>query len=375
MPTQPHRPRVSLVVVFLILGANATPADAQCSVAGNSGENLYVRDAIAGCRSTPIVNGKPVAKLRIRRDITSHVLVFRHGMQSGVPTATRGTISNESSGIANNIGYKEFDLTLSAGAALGDMSISIKTVFSGDFTSLLAVDRRGEITAFTQTPTIARWGDPVQMSFTGRDIGNASARVGDHTVSGLVSTSTSLQLTAKAAITTARTKADVTAWDKANDPSLGRYLRVGQPVPGQITYSTQTATAACTSVPGIGAPQLSQPATGAVMSFASATDPLKATVTFAWQQSGDPERKYILHVESALITTTSTTTTTTRTGSTTTLAPLTSTDETVGPFSSTSPGASVTRQLTRNRTYKWRVRAVNCGQTAPWSGTGSFTVK
>jgi hypothetical protein len=48
---------------------------------------------------------------------------------------------------------------------------------------------------------------------------------------------------------------------------------------------------------------------------------------------------------------------------------------TVGPFASTSPSATVTQQLTRNRTYKWRVRAVNCGQTAPWSGTGSFTVK
>jgi hypothetical protein len=301
--------------------------------------------------------------------------VFKHGVEQGVPWSTRGSISNERSGIVNFIGYKEFDLTLPAGAALGDMTITIGTVFTGDHSITLAVDRRGEITGFTQTPSPARWGDAIQVSFTGRDIGNASARVGDHTVSGLVSTSTSLQLTAKAAITTARTKADVTAWDQANDPSLGRYLRVGQPVPGQITYSTQTATAACTSVPGIGAPQLSQPATGAVMSFASATDPLKATVTFAWQQSGDPERKYILHVESALITTTSTTTTTTRTGSTTTLAPLTTSDVTVGPFASTSPSATVTQQLTRNRTYKWRVRAVNCGQTAPWSGTGSFTVK
>jgi hypothetical protein len=364
---------MSLAVVLLILGANATPADAQCSVASNSGENLYVRDAIGGCRSTPLVGGKPASKLRVRRDISTHILVFKHGVEQGVPRTSRGSISNERSGIANFIGYKEFDLTLPAGAALGDMTITIGTVLTGDHAFTLAVDRRGEITAFTQTPSPARWGDPVQVSFTGRDIGNASARVGDHTVSGIVSTSTSLQLTAKAAITTARTRADVTAWDKANSASLGRYVRVGQPVPGQITYSTEAAPAVCTSVPGIGAPQLSQPATGAVMSFASATSPLMATVSFAWPQSGDPQRKYILHLESALITTN--TITTTRTGSTTTLAPLTSSDVTVGPFSSTSPGASVTRQLTRNRAYKWRVRAVNCGQTAPWSGTSSFTVK
>ena len=111
------------------------------------------------------------------------------------------------------------------------------------------------------------------------------------------------------------------------------------------------------------------------MSFASSTEPLKATVGIAWLLSGDPQRKYILHMENALITQTTATTTVTRSGSTPTIAPLASTDETVGPFSGTSPTASVTRQLTRNRAYKWKVRAVNCGQSAPWSAVGTFTVK
>ena len=167
----------------------------------------------------------------------------------------------------------------------------------------------------------------------------------------------------------------MTVWDKANALNLANYLRVGQPVPGQVLYSTAAAAPTCTSVPSIAAPILSTPAGGAVMSFASPTDPLKATVSMSWPQSGDPQRKYILHVENSLISATTPTTTVTKSGGSVTLAPLGSTDETVGPFSATTPAASVSRQLTRNRVYKWKVRAVNCGQSAPWSAVGTFTVK
>ena len=213
------------------------------------------------------------------------------------------------------------------------------------------------------------------MTLSGRDIGEASVQVRDHSVSSIVSTGTSLQFTTKATITTARTQADVVAWDKANDPSLGKYFRVRSLTAGEVTYSTAAATASCTSVPGIGAPILSLPASGAVMSFASATEPIKANVTMSWQQVGDPQQKYILHTENVLITTSTSTTTVSKTGGSVTLAPLGVTDETVGPFSTSSSAASVTRQLTRNRIDKWKVRAVNCGQVAPWSAVGTFTVK
>ncbi len=374
MRAQTYGSRLALIITALVPGAGATPVSAQCSVAANSGENVYVKDPFAGCRRVAIVNGNPVSKPRIRRDATTHILVFRHFVDGAVPIATRGTITNERNGSSNGIGFKEFDLTLGAGAALGDMTISLNSI-PNDFTLKLAVDRRGEITGVTQAPAPARWGEEVRMTLSGRDIGEASVQVRDHSVSSIVSTGTSLQFTTKATITTARTQADVVAWDKANDPSLGKYFMVGSLTAGEVTYSTAAATASCTSVPGIGAPILSLPASGAVMSFASATEPIKANVTMSWQQVGDPQQKYILHTENVLITTSTSTTTVSKTGGSVTLAPLGVTDETVGPFSTSSSAASVTRQLTRNRIYKWKVRAVNCGQAAPWSAVGTFTVK
>ena len=366
--------RVSLAIGMLAIGAVSTPVSAQCSVAANSGENVYVKDPIGGCRGIAMSGGTLVSKPRVRRDMTTHVIVFRHFVDGAVPITTNGTISNERNGTAGGIGYKEFDLTLSANAPLGDMIITLNSIVN-DYTLRLAVDRRGEVTGVSQTPNPARWGDPVQVTMTGRDIGNASLQVRDHTVSGVTGTTTTLAYTAKASITTARTSADVTVWDKANAVNLANYVRVGQPVPGQVLYSTAAAAPTCTSMPSIAAPLLTSPAGGAVMSFASPTDPLKATVSMSWPQSGDPQRKYILHVENSMISATTPTTTVTKSGSTATVAPLGSTDETVGPFSASSAAASVTRQLTRNRVYKWKVRAVNCGQSAPWSAVGTFTVK
>ena len=377
MRVEAHGIRLTLAITVLALGAARSPVAAQCSVATNSGENVYVKDPIGGCQKIALSFGNPVSKPRVRRDMTTHVIVFRHFVDGAVPITTNGTISGERNGTAGGIGFKEFDLTLNANAPLGDMIITLNSI-PNDFTLRLAVDRRGEVTGMSQTPNPARWGDSVQVTMTGRDIGNASLRVRDHTISGVSSTTTTLAYTAKASITTTtRTSAEVTVWDKANALGLANYLRVGQPVPGQVLYSTAAAAPTCTSVPSLSAPLLTSPAGGAVMSFASPTEPLKATVSMSWPQSGDPQRKYILHLENTMISATTPTTTTTvsKSGGSVTLAPLGSTDETVGPFSATTPAASVTRQLTRNRIYKWKVRAVNCGQAAPWSAVGTFTIK
>jgi hypothetical protein len=45
-------------------------------------------------------------------------------------------------------------------------------------------------------------------------------------------------------------------------------------------------------------------------------------------------------------------------------------------MSATGSPASATYNLDRNKVYKWKVRANNCGTTpGPWSTLGSFTVR
>ena len=63
--------------------------------------------------------------LIVRRGLTTHVIIVRHFVEQykDKVTTTRGTVSNKTAGIANGIGYLEFDLTLGAGDAKGGLVI------------------------------------------------------------------------------------------------------------------------------------------------------------------------------------------------------------------------------------------------------------
>jgi hypothetical protein len=372
-----------LVAILLALGVQ--PAAAQCSVATNTGEHLYVSDPITGCRVFTLSGGLPTSKPRIRRGVTTHFLLVRHSAEGykNFIQQSQGSISNQVSGLDANelppIGWLSWDLTLAETATLGNMTLAFGPVglFLDPWTMTVAVDRRGEITAVTQAPSPGAWFNDVNVTVTGRDIGNAAVEIAGHTVSAVNSGNTSLTFTAKATSTSAKTTVDMAIWDKANSKTLGIYPFPGRAFSGSLAYLTQSATGTCTSVPGLAAPMLQAPATGAVIGFASPTDPVRADVSFSWQKVPDPKQSYTLRLETFTATSTITGPTGGRDAGTVTLSPLGATEQTVlMPTSQASaPTVTTVKSLTRNRTYKWKVRGTNCGQSANWSTLGSFTVK
>ena len=218
----------------------------------------------------------------------------------------------------------------------------------------------------------------MNVTVTGRDIGNAAVEIAGHTVSAINSGNTSLTFTTKATSTSAKTSVDMAIWDKANSKTLGIYPFPGRAFSGSLAYLAQSGTATCISVPGLAAPILQAPATGAVIGgFASPTDPVLANVTFSWLKVPDPKQSYLFHLETFTATSTITGPTGGRDAGTVTLSPLGTTEQTVlMPTSQASaPSVTTVKSLTRNRTYKWKVRGTNCGQSANWTTLGSFTVK
>ncbi|HKP28902.1 MAG TPA: hypothetical protein VJU15_05850 [Gemmatimonadales bacterium] len=378
-----NRTSCILGATLLLLTVVSQPAVAQCSAANNSGENLYVSDPVLGCKRFPLSGGLPTTKPRIRRGVKTHFLLVRGFINSYKDDLrpSLGSVSNQVSGVAGDgIPFLSWDLTLGESVTLGDMRIDAGPagLYLDEITLRIAVDRRGEITAIQQTPVPGLWGSVVNVTVTGRDIGNATLEIASHTVSGITSGNTSLTFTTRASSTVAaQTSADMVIWDKANSKSLGYYRFPGKAYSGQLAYATMSATGSCTSVPNLGAPSLGAPTSGAVIGgFASATDPVNASVSLSWQKVAAPLQSYVLHLETFIAATTSTALTGGKTGTTTTLSPLSTTEQTVIMPTSQASLSNVTqpRSLTRHRTYKWKVRATNCGQSAAWSPLSTFTV-
>jgi hypothetical protein len=375
--------RLRLCVPFLVsalLSPVPVVLSAQCSVAANTGENFYVKDSLGGCRSTPVAAGKPVSMLTLRRGTKSHIIMVRHFIdqykQFG-PEVSAGTVTNTQFGRANNIGFVEFDLNVPPGANLGDLTVSFGPVglFWDPIHFKFKVIRRGEITTYTQSPSPARWGDDVGVAFTGNDIENADIAMASHSIVSGSRTGNATALAFKAKANTGsvpKTNVEIVVWDASSTRLLRPFIRRGHPTPGSLTYSANSGGPACISVPGIAAPALTAPATGAVMTFASATEPLRANVTFSWTQTGDPQRSYILHIEKSPLATT-TARTSTFTPSTTGSIPATTQQTVTGPTSGANVSATVS--LERNKPYAWKVRPVNCNQGSTFSTVSSFTVK
>ena len=365
-----------LAAGVLLTAAGSRSVAAQCSVLNNVGENVYVKDPLAGCRRTAIVNGNAAANPIVRRGLTTHVIIVRHFVEQykDKVTPSRGSIANKNAGIANGIGFLEFDLTLNVGDAQGGLSIDFgPTLVLGLFRLNLTVISKGEITGFTQTPSPARWGDPVNVSLTGNDIQSPGINVASHTVSNLTSTANAVSFRVQATSgSTARTSTAVELWDTSVSRAAGLFMWPGHSGGPALVYSTAAGTP-CASVPGIGAPILGTPANGSVMTFSSPTSPVSATVTFAFNNTGDPQGKYLLHVEKSIITATLDGSIGTRTSTSIGTVGTITTEETVtaGP----SGNVSVVKNLERNRAYKWKARAVNCGQSAPFSTVSAFTVR
>ena len=385
-PQSSHRTSNILGATLLLLTVVSQPAAAQCSVASNTGENLYVTDPVLGCKKFPLSGGLLTAKPRIRRGVTTHFLLVRHyadQYKTWVQT-NRGSMSNQTTGIDGDefppVGFIAWDLTLSETAQLGDMQFDFGPVglLYEWFVLKIAVDRKGEITTIVQAPAPGLWGSNVNVTVTGRDIGNAAVEIAGHTVSEINSGNTSLTFTTRATSTTARTSADMVIWDQANSKTLGYYRLPGKAFSGQLSYAVMSGSGPCTSVPNLGAPSLGAPASGAVIGgFASPTSPVKADVTLSWQKVAAPLQSYLVHIETFVATNTLTSPIGVKQTSTVTLNPLGTTEQTViMPTSQAQQGnVTVGKSLERHRTYKWKVRATNCEQSAAWSPLSTFTVQ
>lgn len=361
--------RMVLALTVLSLGAFVSPAKSQeCPTF--TGESFRWKDPITKTCNAPALTTKP----RLRRGGTIRLTVVRNGInftdRTGLVQQNTG-VTFVAEGNTGGIGFITVDINL-AGAGLVDRILRFPHI-TGGFAPTVAIVRRGEILDMSQAPDPAPWGGNVSITVTGRDIGNAGVEVPGHTVSVLSNSDTELKLTARATGTTPLATAAVQAWDKGFTKLAVRYADIDAPT--AIAYAAQAGTAPCVQLPSIEAPTLSGPPNGGVgTEFASATDPIKANTVFAWQQVGDPQRKYILHLEASMVASSTLSATTTKSTSTVTLAPVI-TEEPVGPVSSTSNTATVQRALTRHRVYKWKVRAVNCGVSTPWSAVRTYTVK
>jgi hypothetical protein len=368
------RVRWILAGLVAVIDPAVTTLAAQCAPAAISTPTFVVRDSVGGCRTFPLNSfGQVTQKVRIRRSAVTHVLLVQHLFDRTIPEVSRGTTKGENAGTTpNGIGFKEFDLTLPASDPLGDLTISFKGVLA-ELKVTATADRRGEITGFAQTPAQPKWGVPVRVTMTGRDIGNAAVEVAQHSITNLNSTNTTLSFDAVATGSMAKQTVGVVVWDKANSKSLGTYLRPGQQQPA-LSYLAEAGTASCTTVPGLPGPTLSAPLNGATRQFNSPTDPVKDRVTFKWSPIPDPEKKYVLRIEKYLMTTsTGGGLTGGKTGSVS-VAPLTVSEYLV--TAGTGTVVSAIYDLERNRQYKWKVRGSNCGATtATWSLTYSLTVK
>ena len=364
---------LGLALTALVIGGSITPAAAQ-ECPDSTGEGFRWKDPITKACHKGALNTKP----KLRRGGTLRLTVVRNLIDFTDRTALAQQnigVTFVAAGNTRGIGFITVDLAL-ANAGLEDKIIRFPHL-TGGFNPTVAIVRRGEVTGITQAPTEPRWGTDVAVTVKGRDIGNAGLAVSRHTLSGISNTDTEIKFTARADAATSMVSNNlIEMWDKGYTKGVVRYARVYVPgtlAPTTFYYAASFGSAPCVTVPNIGAPVLTGPANGSTATgFASPTDPVTSRTRFTWQHN-DPERKYIFHLERYPLIT-STTMTTTRSG-TTALAPLNTMEKTVGPFSSDSQEGSVVELLPRQRTYKWKVRAVNCGLSTPWSTLFTHSVK
>jgi len=363
---------LGLVLTALVIGGSVTPSSAQ-ECPDSTGEGFRWKDPISqACHKVPL-NTKP----KIRRGGTARLTVVRNLIDFTDRTALAQQnigVTFVAAGNTKGIGFITIDLAL-ANAGLEDRIIRFPHL-TGGFNATVAIVRRGEVTGVSQVPSQPRWGTDVAVTIKGRDIGNAGLEVARHTLRVITNTESEIKFTARSdGAGEGYTKNVIVAWDKGFTKGAVRYGRLTPPGTSsfQLLFYYSSADPPCVTVPNIAGPTLTGPANGSIATgFASATDPITSKANLTWRQN-DPQRKYILHIETYPVITQSTTITT-RSGSTT-LAPMNTVEKAVGPFWSDSLEAVSVEWLPRNRTYKWKVRAVNCGLSTPWSGVFTHTVK
>jgi hypothetical protein len=327
----------------------------------------------------------------LRRSVTNYVK-FRGNLIDLVPP---GNLISRSSGVTvswvkayhcDGLGCVEARVTVSPDVPLTNRVTiefmgGIETAFSSGKASM-SVIRGGEVTGIAQSPALGDWGQPVTVTLTGRDLGNAAVTPASGSISNLTSSFDRITFTHRASGTAA-----TSVTYKAKDAGLAitnwmfDYRATGNAaIHGlRIDYRAASASASCIASTNPTVPQPTSPPAGSTLAFSS--DPVKASVTVVWSgaltgagsTASTPDTKYEYEVtpDYPAITLSGVSRTTS-----TTVSPTTATLSAAG--ATTAKSATVT--LSRNQDYKGRVRATQCASTsAPTTGAYSayskFTVK
>ena len=297
----------------------------------------------------------PGNKPAVRRGVTETIKIkgpfVDHTQLSGVTTGSSSvTVSR-----AQSCGSACLEVTVAVKSdhnlGMRLVPIFVKNVFGTTAFNAFIV-RRGEITAMTQAPEDpATWGDTVRITITGNDIGDTRVSVPQSTITNHVEApgsgvgTTSFTVRATGAQTS--TSSGITVGDDAVAGISGNYRFTS--ARRTVNYRPVTAPA-CASTPGITAPSPNSPANGQVFNFT--TNPVQAAITLVWgavQGQFKAGEQFIVEI---------------------------------GPVngalaSSTMPPGVMQKNvlLARNTTFRWRVRALNCGLAAPFSPFSQFTIQ
>lgn len=323
-----------------------SPADASAQLKVES-----VCTPIFGCT-------QPANRPPIRRGKTETIQIkgpfVDHTVRSGVTTGNPGvTVSSVTKTTCVNEPCLAIALTTSPSFSLGArlVPIFVSNVF-GSTAFNVTVVRKGEITLMTQSPSEPVWGEIVSVRVEGNDIGNTRAAVTSSIVRNQVEASSgsgfgfTTFIVVGNELSNPPTSTDVTVGD---DDLTGRAGNYTFSIPKRtINYRPQTSSDACIATPGITAPSPSFPANDAII--IPTVNSVNHTLTIRWSASQGQFKateQFILEI-----------------------TPL-------NPTTYTTPQGIMSRSLTvpRNTTYRWRVKAFNCGLAAPFSGFSTFTVR
>ena len=371
------RARSLAALCLLVLAVPATRAAAQADV----------RQVCVS--SLPCVDLPNVPMLR--RSVTNYVK-FRGNLIDQV--APHNIISNRSTVTVSfvkayhcdGLGCVEARVTVSPDFSLNDKVTlefmgGIATAFSSGRVTM-SVIRGGEVTGIAQGPTLGNWGEPVTVTLTGRDLGNAKVTPASGAISNLSSRFDQITFThtASGTASTAVTYRVKDAGLPLNDWMFDYRATGNAAIHGfKVDYRSAAAAAACIASTSPTVPQPTSPPAGSTLAFSN--DPVKASVTLTWSaalsaagstvQTPDTRYEYEVAPDYPSITLSGATRTTNTLPS--------STGTLLGAAGSTTT-KSATVTLARNQDYKWRVRATQCASTsAPtvgaYSAYSKFSVK
>ena len=332
-------------------------------------------DLIVNSVCTSVACVAPSAQPRVRRG-TTETLKLRGPFVDHVNSVTAAGMTNVSfyKSTCGSEGCMDLRFTVPSGKDVGSLWKVTLNTLTDNFAFNVRVARRGEITAVAQSPAEGVWGEDVRVKLTGLDIGNTRVLVPGSEVSSLDGAASTYGTDSVTFVVrgtgTAQTSSGFTAGDNSTTGLLGNY-RFTTPT-RTIKYSAVAGQPACATTPGIGIPSLGSPPAGQILTFASETSPVNATITLAWgpgyQGQFKPSEQFIVEIGQAMADAGSRTTAGTLTTGTTTIFR-------TATYTTEQGVMSKTLLLPRRVQYQWRVKAYNCGINGAYSAYSKFTVR